>query len=99
MGTILEPFVWLLGLLINLYTMVVVAEIVLHWLIHFKVVSTDNKYVAKAVELLTKLTQKAYGKISEKVPPFSGFDFSPFVLLLILMFVGRVVYRIDVALM
>lgn len=98
MGTILEPFVWLLCQLTYIYSLLVLAEVILHWLVHFKVVTTDNKYVARSVELLTKITQPAYNKISEKVPPVSGFDLSPFILLVGLMFLWRVLYRLDIAL-
>lgn len=98
MGAIFEPFVYIIGLLVNIYFKIVVVEIVLHWLIHFKVLEPTNKYALKTVEILQKLTQPVYKKISEKVPAINGFDFSPFILLLILLFVSRLVYRLSEAL-
>lgn len=95
MGAIFEPFVYILGLVINLYFKVVVVEVVLHWLIHFRILEPTNKYAKKTMEILEKATQPVYKKISEKIPPISGFDFSPFILLLILVFVGRLIYRIS----
>ena len=49
----------------------------------------------KTMEILEKATQPVYKKIGEKIPPVSGFDFSPFILLLILLFIGRLVYRLS----
>ena len=99
MAALLEPFVWMLGLLVNIYVFVVLADVVLHWLIHFKLVDLNNVYVTKIKELLSKFTQPVYKKIAEKVPAISGFDFSPFILLLVLLFLGRFIYRLDVMLM
>lgn len=95
MGAIFEPFFYIIGLLVDIYFKIVVVEVVLHWLIHFKVLEPTNKYAKKTMEVLEKLTQPVYKKISEKVPPFSGFDFSPFILLLALLFVSRLIYRLS----
>lgn len=99
MAALLEPFVWMLGIVVNIYFTLVLAEVALHWLVHFKIVDAKNIYVAKISELLSKITQPVYKKIAEKVPAVSGFDFSPFILLLILMFLGRFIYRLDLMLM
>ena len=99
MGALLEPFVWMLGIIVDIYFTVVLAEVAVHWLIHFKILDVNSVYVAKAVEILTKVTQPVYKKISEKVPAFSGVDFSPFILLMALLFLSRFIYRLDVMLM
>ncbi len=99
MGALLEPFVWMLGIIVDIYFPVVLAEVAVHWLIHFKILDVKSVYVAKAVEILTKVTQPVYKKISEKVPAFSGVDFSPFILLMALLFLSRFIYRLDVMLM
>ena len=66
MGALLEPFVWMLGIIVDIYFTVVLAEVAVHWLIHFKILDVKSVYVAKAVEILTKVTQPVYKKISEK---------------------------------
>lgn len=95
MGALLEPFFYIIGFVVDIYFKVVVVEIVLHWLIYFKILETNNKYAQKTMEILEKATQPVYKKIGEKIPPVSGFDFSPFILLLILLFIGRLVYRLS----
>jgi len=95
MAAILDPFLYIIGLVIDLYFKVVVIEVILHWLIHFGIITTSNKYAAKTMEILEKLTEPVYKKIREKVPLVSGFDFSPFILMLALLFVSRLVYRLS----
>ena len=91
MGALLEPFFYIIGFVVDIYFKVVVVEIVLHWLIYFKILEANNKYAQKTMEILEKATQPVYKKIGE----VSGFDFSPFILLLILLFIGRLVYRLS----
>lgn len=95
MGVLLEPFFYIIALVVDIYFKVVVVEVVLHWLIHFKILEANNKYAKKTMEILEMATQPVYAKIRSKVPPISGFDFSPFILLLILLFIGRLVYRLS----
>ena len=95
MGAIFEPFVYVIALLVDIYFKIVVVQVVLYWLIHFKVLEPSNKYPQKTVEVLDKLTVPVYKKIGEKIPPISGFDFSPFILLLALIFVSRLLMRLS----
>ena len=95
MGALLEPFFYIIGFVGVIYFKVVVGEIVLHWLCYLKILEGHNKYAQKTMEILEKATQPVYKKIGEKIPPVSGFDFSPFILLLILLFIGRLVYRLS----
>ena len=45
MGALFEPFLYIIGLIVSLYFKVVVVEIVLHWLIHFKVLDKITVYI------------------------------------------------------
>ena len=77
MGALLEPFFYIIGFVVDIYFKVVVVEIVLHWLIYFKILEANNKYAQKTMEILEKATQPVYKKIGEKIPPVSGFaDFA-----------------------
>jgi len=92
MGILLVPFFDTIALVIDIYFKIVVVEVVLHWLIHFKIITIGNKYAEKFMEILNKITQPVYKKIREKIPPFADFDASPFILLLVLFFIARLVY-------
>ena len=47
------------------------------------------------MEVLEGITHPIYKKISEKIPPVGGFDLSPFILLLVVLFLERLIYRIG----
>ena len=87
MSVLLLPLFKTLALVLDLYVKVVVVEIVIHWLIHFKILVVKNKYAEKFVDILKKLTEPVYAKIRAKIPPFADFDASPFILLLLLYFI------------
>ncbi len=91
MGMLLIPFFDVIALVIDIYFKVVVVEVVIYWLHHFKLINANNKYAIKFVEILKKATEPVYKKIREKVPPFADFDASPFILLLGLFFIARMV--------
>lgn len=98
MGAIFEPFLYVIGLIVDIYFKIVVVQVVLYWLIHFKILEPSNKYAQKTVEVLDKLTVPVYKKIGEKIPAIAGFDFSPFILLLALIFVSRLILRLSLLL-
>lgn len=98
MGMLLEPFLYVFSLLIDIYFNIVVLEVVLNWLLYFKIIKVDNAVTSKVMEVLSLLTQPVYAKIRAKVPPLAGLDFSPFILLIGLLFVGRLADRIAVLL-
>ena len=94
MGVLLLPLFKTLALVLDIYVKIVVVEIVIHWLLHFKILSIKNKYAEKFVEILKKMTEPVYAKIRAKIPPFADFDASPFILLLVLYFIGQLLNAI-----
>ena len=54
MGALFEPFLYIIGFVVDIYFKVVVVEIVLHWLIYFKILEANNKYAQKTMEILEK---------------------------------------------
>ena len=95
MGVIVEPFVYVLAFLFDIYFKIVVVEIVLHWLVHFKILEAENKYAKKTMEILEQLTKPVYDKISAKMPKLAGLDVSPFVWLLVLMLISRILHNLS----
>lgn len=96
---IFDPFLEILGIILDIYFKIVVVQIVLYWLIRFKILEPSNKYAQKTVELLDKATTPVYNKIKSKIPTvFSGIDFSPFILLLAVYFILRLIASLRVLL-
>ena len=60
---IFDPIFAILALIVDIYFKIVVVQVVLHWLIHFKVLEVSNKYAQKTVELLDKATSPVYNLI------------------------------------
>lgn len=92
MGMLLVPFFDTLALIVDIYSKIVIVQIIIYWLLHFKMISIKNPYAEKLVNILNKMTQPVYNKIRSKVPPFADFDASPFIVLIALFFVARLLY-------
>ena len=94
---ILDPIFMLLGLIVDIYFKIVVVQVVLYWLIHFKVLEPSNKYAQKTVELLDKATTPVDNLIKSKIKTvYSDIDFAPFILLIAIYFVSRVITSIRI---
>ena len=94
-GLFLMPLLDILGFIIDLYFKVVVVDIVIYWLLHYKLMTVHNKYAEKFMEILKSITEPVYKKIREKVPPVSGYDVAPYVLLLIIAFIGSFITHLS----
>ncbi len=66
----------LLVRLIDLYSLVVLAAVILSWL------QVDRR--SPLVSIVNILTEPVLGPLRRALPPFGGLDFSPMVLLLLL---------------
>ena len=86
-GLFVLPLLNILSTVIDLYFKVVAVDIILYWLLRYNIMSVHNKYSKKFMEILKNLTEPVYKMIRKKVPPISGYDISPYVLLLVIIFV------------
>lgn len=94
-GYLLIPFLDVLGFAFSLYFKVVVVDIVLYWMIKYGLVTIHNKYAEKFMEILKKLTEPAYKLIGKKIPPVSGVDISPYVLLVAIFIIGSIITNLS----
>jgi YggT family protein len=79
-----------IGMLVNLYTYVVWADVILGWLMQLNVVNPYQPTVRTIAQLLHSVTEPLLKPIRQFLPRTSGIDFSPFVLLLGCLFVQTV---------
>lgn len=92
---VLDPIFEILAIIVDIYFKIVVVQVALTWLIHFKVLEVSNKYAQKTVELLDKATTPVYNLIKSKIKTvYSNFDFAPIILLVALYFVSRLILSI-----
>ena len=90
---ILLMLLWLLGILI-------VAQAILSWLVAFNVINTHNDFVRSLLYALDRITAPLYAPLRRIMPDFGGIDFSPLVILVIIMALQRLVTGVaqDIAL-
>ena len=91
-GFSMNPFVWLLDLLIDIAIAIVVIQAVMSWLIHFGVLDIRQRLVRSVWDTLNRLTDPVFGPIRRYMPDLGGIDITPMVLIIVLLFLQRLVY-------
>ena len=89
MYQLLALLVEILNVIINLVIVVLIVQVVISWLVSFELVSRRNQAVDTIWRFANVVTDPLLKPIRRIVPPVSGFDFSPMVLLLILYVIQR----------
>ena len=89
---------WLLDTVLNLYTMVVIAQVILSWLVSFNVVNTQNRFVFMIGDFLHRATDPVLKPIRKVMPNLGGLDISPIVLILGPIFAQRLLIDIRYSL-
>lgn len=87
----MNPFVWLLFQLIDLYFYVILATVIISWLSAFNIINSGNPTVRQINSVLRQLTEPLLAPIRRVLPNLGGLDFSPIVLLLGLQFLKRAI--------
>jgi YggT family protein len=77
--------------IIDLYYYVVIAAVVLSLLIAFDIVPRRNEAVYAIGQFLNTLTEPAFSRVRRYIPPVNGIDFSPLVIIILLIFIKSVV--------
>jgi YggT family protein len=88
----MNPFLWLVDTIINIYIWILIAAAVLSWLIAFNVVNTRNPIVHSIGDFLYRVTEPALRPIRSMLPNLGGIDISPVILIIGLLFLDRFIY-------
>ncbi len=86
----------LIDTVINIYMWVVIFQVILSWLVAFRVVNTANRFVYMVGVFLYRATEPALKPIRRVLPKLGSIDISPVVLILGLWFVQTLLRR-DIA--
>ena len=84
----------LLDSVITIYLWIIIINALLSWLVAFKILNTQNRFVFSVLDTTYKLTDPALNKIRRFLPTFGSIDLSPVVLILFLMFIRNLVFEI-----
>ena len=87
----MNPFLWLILTIIDIYIWLLIASAVLSWLVAFNVVNTRNPIVANIGEFLYRITEPALRPIRNMLPNLGGIDVSPVILIILLLFLKQLV--------
>jgi YggT family protein len=94
----MNPFLWLVDTIINIYIWLLIASAVLSWLIAFNVVNTRNPIVHSVGEFLYRVTEPLLRPIRNMLPNLGGIDVSPVILIIGLLFLRQLIFWLYVRL-
>ena len=86
----LRSLVEVLIILLAVAWWIIVIQMVLSWLVAFNVINTYNDFVRGLMRGLDRMTEPLYRPIRKVLPDFGGLDFSPMVILIVLIILDRV---------
>jgi YggT family protein len=87
----LEPFIWLLFRIIDIYFYILLANVIISWLGAFNIINYNSPAVRQINRILYQLTEPVLGPIRRILPNLGGLDFSPVVVLLGLQFLKKLI--------
>ena len=73
--------------ILEIYSYVVIANVIISWLVAFNVLNTQNRFVYSILELTHRLTDPILNKIRRFLPNLGSLDISPIILLLLIWFI------------
>ena len=88
----MNPFLWLVDTIIDIYIWIMIASAVLSWLVAFNVVNTRNPIVANIGDFLYRVTEPALRPIRNLLPNLGGIDVSPVILIIGLLFLKQFIF-------
>jgi YggT family protein len=72
-------------LLLTVALYVIVLQAILSWLIAFNVINLHNDFARQFIRALDRMTEPLYRPFRRIMPDFGGLDFSPMVVLLLII--------------
>ena len=86
-------------ILLNVLWWIIIVQAILSWLVAFNVINTHNDFVRSLLYALDRLTAPLYRPIRKILPDFGGLDFSPLVVLILIIVLERLLVGVmqDVA--
>jgi YggT family protein len=86
----------IVDLLLQVAMGIIVVQAILSWLVVFNVINTQNEYVRSFFHALDRITAPIYRPVRRILPDFGGLDFSPMVVLLLIIVLRILLERVAV---
>ena len=81
-----NPIIWLIVNVIDIYVWFVIAGVILSWLVTFDIINLRNRFVYMINDVLYRITEPALKPIRRFMPRMQ-IDFSPIILIVGLYFI------------
>jgi YggT family protein len=81
----------IIDLLLSVLLWIIIIQAVLSWLVAFNVVNTNNDFVRQVLYALSQITEPLYRPIRRIMPDFGALDFTPMVVMLIILIARRII--------
>ena len=78
----IQAFFSIVDMILQLLLWIIIAQVIISWLVAFKVIDMSSNFVRTMLDGLERLTGPLYRPIRKIMPDFGGIDFSPIVLIL-----------------
>jgi len=89
----MQSLLHLISAVIGIYIWVIFIQVILSWLIAFKVINLQNQFVYTLSNMFYRLTEPALQPIRRFMPSLGGVDISPVILILLLYFVQSLLHE------
>ena len=86
-------------LLLDVLWWIIIVQAILSWLLAFNVLNTSSQGVRSFAIALDRMTAPLYRPIRALLPDFGGLDFSPMVVLILIMIVDMLLNGAEASLM
>ncbi len=81
----------IIDLLLSVRLWIIIIQAVLSWLVAFNIVNTNNDLVRQVLYGLSQLTEPLYRPIRRIMPDFGALDFSPMVVILLIVIIRKAI--------
>lgn len=81
----IEVIYRIIDLLLRVALYIIIIQAIMSWLVAFNVINTRNDFVRQVWVALDRMTEPLYRPIRRVMPDFGGLDFSPMVVVLIII--------------
>jgi YggT family protein len=79
----------ILDFLLQVLMWIIIIQAILSWLVAFNVINTSSHVVGSFLNALDRMTRPLYRPIRKILPDFGNIDFSPMVVILLLILLRR----------
>jgi len=80
----LNPIAYLILQILGIYEWVVIVAVIVSWLTAFNVINQYNNFVRALLRILIVLTDPVFRQVRRVIPPISGLDLSPIVVIVLI---------------